>query len=87
MPIQITSTESDTNIDVTIVEEVFSILITENRLSVEVNPQAPLLDNIPDVAVSNLQDGDTLLFDGIDRLWRNIPPAAASGNVDGGTFF
>lgn len=78
MSIQLNVLESGTNIDVTIVED---------SLSVVFNPSAPQLENIPDVAVANLQDGDTLLFDSVDGLWRNAPPAAASGNIDGGTFF
>lgn len=87
MTIQINVVESGTNIDVTILEETLAVVISENKLSVAVNPLAPLLDDIPDIAVSNLQDGDTLAFDSTNGLWRNIPPAAASGNVDGGTFF
>lgn len=78
MSIQVNVIESSTSVEVTIVED---------TLSVAINPTATLIENIPDVAINNLQDGDTLLFDGIDGLWRNAPPAAASGDIDGGAFF
>ncbi len=86
MDIELTVQESPVQIQVTIQEQVLNV--TEEVITVNVNRNGlSSIAEIPDVFVAALQDGDTLQYDGTEQLWRNAPPAAVTGNIDGGTFY
>lgn len=64
------------------------LTVMENGIEVLLNNSTPSsISEVPDVFIQNLQPGDTLVFDESLNLWRNISPAAVSGDIDGGTFF
>ena len=76
------------NVVVQVTESTIDLNVTSPVISLEIQQGGvSSLSSIPDVVFSALSDGDLLSYDGIDDVWRNAPPAANIGNIDGGTFF
>ena len=77
------------SIQITVTEQPQIVLnVQDNGIVLDMNSNGiTSLSAIPDVVFNNLSDGDLLVFDDVNEVWRNAPPAAASGDIDGGTFF
>lgn len=76
---------SNTPIEVTIENTGQELQVSTETVEVLLNNAS--ISDVPDVLINNLQDGDTLVFDVSNSLWRNVPPAGLTGDIDGGTFF
>ena len=79
---------SNTPIEVTIENTGQELQVSTETVEVLLNNALPAsISDVPDVLINNLQDGDTLVFDVSNSLWRNVPPAGLTGDIAGGTFF